>query len=105
MKGNRKTLKDTAVSSANSTSSRTGAASLRPPSGMKGKQTASSRDGGGVQTRVLTHRQIAERARAIWLGRGCLAGEDERNWLEAEAQLRQEMGLAKAPNQGCNNSY
>ena len=99
MKGNRKTVKDAVVSSANRTSSPAGATSRRPASGVKGQQTASSsKDGGGAQTRVPTHHQIAERARAIWLGRGCVAGEDERNWLEAEAQLRQEIGLAKAPN-------
>ena len=35
--------------------------------------------------------QIARRAREIWLGSGCLAGRDDENWRQAEAQLRQEM--------------
>ena len=47
----------------------------------------------GISTRqtkksvVPTHEQISERAREIWNERGCLPGEDERNWLEAENQL------------------
>ena len=36
---------------------------------------------------VPTYEQISERAREIWNERGCLPGEDERNWLEAENQL------------------
>jgi hypothetical protein len=39
----------------------------------------------------LTHERIAEQARVIWQNRGCKSGEDERNWSEAEAQLRAEM--------------
>ena len=42
---------------------------------------------------VLTHEQIAERAKAIWTQRGCPAGEDERNWYEAESQLKSELGI------------
>jgi hypothetical protein len=38
----------------------------------------------------LTHEQIAERAKALWLAGGCLPGRDEQNWLEAEAQLKAE---------------
>jgi len=38
----------------------------------------------------LTHERIAERAFAIWQNRGCIPGEDERNWFEAETQLRAE---------------
>ena len=40
-----------------------------------------------------THEQIAQRAEAIWQKRGRPAGRDELNWLEAEAQLRAELGL------------
>jgi len=36
--------------------------------------------------------QIAARAKAIWQKKGCPAGQDERNWLEAEAQLKAEAG-------------
>jgi hypothetical protein len=38
-----------------------------------------------------THEQISERAHEIWINRGCKPGQDEQNWLEAEAQLRAEM--------------
>jgi len=38
----------------------------------------------------LTHQQIAERAKSLWLASGCLPGRDEQNWLEAEAQLKAE---------------
>lgn len=39
----------------------------------------------------LSHEQIAERAKAIWLASGCIPGRDEQNWHEAEAQLRAEL--------------
>ena len=39
-----------------------------------------------------THDQIAQRAKAIWQAKGCPAGQDQQNWLEAEKQLRAEMG-------------
>jgi len=39
-----------------------------------------------------TYEQIAARARAIWETKGCIPGQDEQNWLEAEAQLKAEMG-------------
>ena len=42
---------------------------------------------------VLTHERIAERAWAIWQSRGCRPDEDERNWREAETQLRTELGI------------
>jgi hypothetical protein len=40
---------------------------------------------------VLTHEQISERAKVIWQQRGCIPGEDQRNWFEAEHQLQKEM--------------
>ncbi len=40
--------------------------------------------------KLLTYEQIAERAKIIWQHRGCKSGEDERNWHEAENQLRAE---------------
>jgi hypothetical protein len=43
------------------------------------------------KTAVPTQEQISERAKAIWQQRGCLIGEDERNWFEAEIQLKKEM--------------
>jgi hypothetical protein len=41
-----------------------------------------------------THDQISLRARAIWLAKGCKPGQDRENWLEAEKQLKAEMGVA-----------
>jgi hypothetical protein len=43
-------------------------------------------------TATLARGQIAERAREIWEQRGRPQGEDEKNWLEAERQLKQERG-------------
>ena len=43
---------------------------------------------------ALTQERIAERARALWQQRGCRPGEDERNWHEAEAQLKRELGIS-----------
>ena len=44
-----------------------------------------------VSATMLTHERIAERARIIWQSSGCRSGEDERNWSEAEAQLKAEL--------------
>jgi hypothetical protein len=41
---------------------------------------------------TLTHEQIEERARVIWLKSGCLPGRDEANWYQAEAELKAELG-------------
>ncbi len=43
---------------------------------------------------TLTHEQIAQRAEALWLQKGCQPGQDEQNWREAEALLKAELGLA-----------
>ena len=34
-----------------------------------------------------THDQIAQRAYEIWISKGRPYGQDEQNWIEAEAQL------------------
>ena len=47
----------------------------------------------GGKTGSITREQIAQRAHEIWVKRGCKPGEDERNWLEAEKQLKAEMGM------------
>jgi hypothetical protein len=36
-----------------------------------------------------THTEIAALAEKIYLESGCISGQDEQNWLKAEAQLRQ----------------
>ena len=40
-----------------------------------------------------THQQIEQRAGEIWRQKGCPVGQDEKNWLEAEAQLKKELGI------------
>ncbi len=40
-----------------------------------------------------TQEQIAERAWALWIRGGCMPGQDRQNWLEAERQLKAEMGV------------
>lgn len=39
------------------------------------------------QETLPTREQIAERAYALWIERGCLEGSDQANWLEAEREL------------------
>jgi hypothetical protein len=46
----------------------------------------------GKKNVVITHQQIEERARKIWQQKGCPMGQDEKTWLEAEAQLKKELG-------------
>ncbi len=66
---------------------------LRGAHAEKTKQdTVLLKSGPALQAVVLTHDLIAERARTIWLERGCSPDRDEENWREAEAQLRTEMG-------------
>jgi hypothetical protein len=67
---------------------------LRGANGEKMKQdTPIQRLRPPLQAVVLTHDVIAERARAIWLERGCSPDQDEENWRDAEAQLKTEMGI------------
>jgi Protein of unknown function (DUF2934) len=40
------------------------------------------------------HQEIAARAEAIWLERGCPQGANDEIWLEAERQLRRGAGVA-----------
>jgi hypothetical protein len=42
---------------------------------------------------LLTHKQIEEQAKAIWRQRGCPVGQDDKIWLEAEAQLKKELAI------------
>ena len=49
--------------------------------------------GPSLQTVALSHDRIAERARAIWLARGCSPDHDQENWCDAEAQLKTELGV------------
>ena len=53
----------------------------------------SSKSGQSKTESLLTHERIARRAWEIWQRRGCRPGEDERNWIEAETQLRAELDI------------
>ena len=71
---------------------RTGAGTGSAPSQDKAKPaTVMSRTKASGAAPRLTHQQIAERAKALWLAGGCLPGRDEQNWLEAEVQLKAEL--------------
>ncbi|MEJ2702167.1 MAG: DUF2934 domain-containing protein [Sedimentisphaerales bacterium] len=45
------------------------------------------------ETSTLTHDQIAERAKALWQQRGCPPNEDQKNWFDAENELKMELGV------------
>jgi len=99
MKTNRRTAKKDAVQTIDkSAGGPAGVTALRSTGGKKGKRTSSSSPA-GASTRGgrPTYEQVAERARAIWQERGCIPGQDERNWLEAEAELRRELGFESPP--------
>ena len=66
--------------------------SLRSTSPPK-EQTSGSKAIQPGQKTVLTHERIAERAWLIWRNRGCIPGEDKRNWFESEKQLKAELGI------------
>jgi hypothetical protein len=38
----------------------------------------------------IPHETIAERAWSIWMSKGCLPGQDEMNWYQAERELMTE---------------
>ncbi|MBN2591055.1 MAG: DUF2934 domain-containing protein [Sedimentisphaerales bacterium] len=61
---------------------------INPPSAIT---TSSSKATNKIV--ALTHEQIAERAKNIWMNRGCPKDQDEKNWQEAENQLKQELGI------------
>jgi hypothetical protein len=66
-----------------------------PSSARSGGATATAPRPTGTRSgaKTITREQIAQRAHEIWMKRGCKPGEDERNWLEAEKQLKAEMGV------------
>ena len=69
---------------------------LRPNAGITKKQSDSKQTLYGSDadaTRLIpavSHEQITERAKALWTQHGCVAGQDQADWYEAEAQLRTE---------------
>jgi hypothetical protein len=73
-------------------------ASGHPQSGTAARQVVPLLSGrASPMTTRLSHEQIAERAKAIWLASGCVPGRDEQNWREAEAQLRAELHSGLTP--------
>ena len=44
-----------------------------------------------VEAGTIAREEIALRALSIWQSGGCVAGQDEHNWLEAERQLNREL--------------
>jgi hypothetical protein len=61
--------------------------------GERTKHRMNPEPGPSLRAGALSHDLIAERARAIWLERGCLPDHDQENWRDAEAQLRTELGI------------
>ena len=70
----------TAGSVAAKTTTATVTASSSTTAGSAGAKTASRKN--------PSQQEIAARAWEIWKSRGCQAGRDVENWLEAEKQLR-----------------
>ena len=46
-----------------------------------------------ARTAELTHDMIAARAFEVWVRKGRPLGQDDANWREAEAELKEELGL------------
>jgi len=67
--------------------------SLRTTDEKTTKHRMGPEPGPSLQTVPLSHDRIAERARAIWLARGCSPDHDQENWCDAEAQLKTELGI------------
>jgi hypothetical protein len=65
---------------------------LRSVNTEKTKRDASTvRPRPALQAAVLSHDLIAERTWALWQKRGCMPGQAEQNWHEAESLLRTEL--------------
>jgi len=67
--------------------------SFRTTNGDTTKRRMGPEPGPSLQAVALSHDRIAERARAIWLARGCSPDHDQENWCDAEAQLKAELGI------------
>jgi len=81
--GPEKTARNTVPTSSN----------IRSGSGTATAVRTTTPKAGTGKTAKITHEQIALRAREIWMKRGCRLGQDEQNWLEAERQLKAELGI------------
>ena len=47
----------------------------------------------GKSSSAIPHEKIAHRAYQKWCQRGCRHGAHQQDWLEAEAELRAEIGM------------
>ena len=82
----------TCVAETRAASMGAGTASRQARRGTQVRPTTPDSQGSASQvTTPLTHEQIANRAKALWLASGCLPGRDVQNWCEAEAQLKTEL--------------
>ena len=80
------------------TTSRAGAAKVAPlhPTGSEKASPSASPKTTKVATAPAagpTSEQIAQRAWSLWVKGGCMKGQDDKNWYEAEQQLKAEMGI------------
>jgi len=95
MKGHdslKNSTRSTHVGEVNRGSVGAGLISAYPVSGKKARRSSSpSVVALSEPAPPLSHKRIAERARALWLASGCVPGRDEENWHEAEDQLRAEL--------------
>lgn len=82
--GPEKTARNTVPTNSNIRSGSATATAVRPTTVKSGTTGRSTK---------ISHEQVALRAREIWMKRGCRPGQDEQNWLEAEAQLKAELGV------------
>jgi hypothetical protein len=80
----RKTGKGSGTPTASTLQSGGATATAPRPTETKARQATTG------QNVTLSYEQVAQRAREIWIQKGCKPGQDEQNWLEAEAQLRAE---------------
>lgn len=91
-----KTEKKGITQTSNSNARSSSAEALRPNSGNTEKRGTSKQASCDLDTPVTpliatrSHEQITERAKVIWAQHGCVAGQDQADWYEAEAQLRNE---------------
>jgi len=90
--GPEKTARNTVPTNSGFRSGTGTATTVRPASPKSQQATVTAKSGAGKSAKI-SHEQVALRAREIWMKRGCLPGQDEQNWLEAERQLKAELGI------------
>jgi hypothetical protein len=87
--GPEKTTRNTVPTNSNVRSGSATATTARPAT----PKTQQAKSGATGKSAKITQEQIALRAHEIWMKRGCRPGQDEQNWLEAERQLKTELGI------------